>query len=418
MAKKRSRKPKEPERPAGVKSISAESGGERCLVVGIGASAGGLEAIEAFFSGVPERCNMAFVVVQHLAPRIKSVMPELLSRWTWMGVEQIVDGMPLEPGHAYVNAPGCDAAVLDGKLFLTRAEDRPGVRLPIDFFFRSLAADQGEHAVGIVLSGTGTDGTLGLGALKGAGGLVMAQDVTQARYSGMPRSAIDAGVVDFVLPVEQMAAELVKYAKHPFLRGGTSEVHGEGQLVRVFQHLRRATGHDFSHYKRNTIRRRIERRMAVHQIETLAQYVSHLREVPAEVEALFRDLLIGVTSFFRDPGVFAALESAALPALLQDREPDTPVRIWVAGCATGEEAYSIAICLLQVMERLHLHFNVQIFATDIDAEAIERARVGIYPESIVADVPQAVLERYFTKDDTATGSRNRSGRWWSSRSRA
>ena len=373
-------------------------------IVGIGASAGGLEAIEGFFGNMPPDTNISFVVIQHLAPNHKSIMPELLKKYTSMRIAVVGDGMKLEPGCIYLNPPDSNVAVMNRAFHLISPSESQTVRLPIDFFFRSLADEQGDKAICLVLSGTGTDGTLGLKAIKGAGGMTMVQDAKQAKYDGMPRSAISTGLVDFVLPVEKIPEELLKYVKHPYIKSRESDLEPRQGFIntinKIFFLIRSGTGHDFSNYKPNTIRRRIERRMAVHQIDTIEKYLRYLQQNAEEVKALDRDMLIGVTNFFRDPAAFEALEKKALPSLLEDRTPKAPLRIWTPGCATGEEAYSLAIILLEAMERLKKHFKIQIFATDIDAEAIEFARSGAYPDSIAADVSAARLKKYFIKEDS------------------
>lgn len=372
-------------------------------IVGIGASAGGLEAIEGFFANTPSDCNVAFVIIQHLSPDYKSIMGSLLEKYTKMKVMVIQDGMKIQPNCIYLNSPTKEVDILNGNLHLTEPDTTRAMRLPIDHFFRSLAADQGEKAVCIVLSGTGTDGTLGLKAIKGAGGMAMVQAEEQARYNNMPRSSIDTGLVDYILPVEKMHTELLKYVRHPYIEApdelSTADEKFESSLKKIFIQIRAVTGHDFSHYKLNTIRRRIERRMAVHQICSIADYVRYLQQNNLEVEMLFKDMLITVTNFFRDPKAFKVLEEKVIPGLLENRLPDSAIRVWVSGCATGEEAYSIAILLVEAMQKSKKHINVQIFATDIDQDAIEYARQGLYPEAIAADVSMERLSRFFVKED-------------------
>lgn len=371
-------------------------------IVGIGASAGGLAAFEAFFSGMPtdKDPGMAFVLVQHLAPDHKSILADLVRRYTRMQVFEATDGVVVQPNCTYIIPPGRDMAFLNGTLQLLEPSAPRWQRLPIDFFFRSLAQDQHERAICVVLSGTGSDGTLGLRAVKGEGGMVMAQDPEATEYDGMPRSAIATGLVDYVLPAAEMPARLVAYVSHAFgksWRASMPLLQKSGDaLKKVFVLLRAQTGHDFSQYKYNTIKRRIERRMAVHQVADLDSYVHFVQQTPAEIEALFRDLLIGVTNFFRDPEVFAELESKVVPSLFADKTPGTAVRIWVCGCSTGEEAYSIAILLQEHIERLKKNYQLQIFATDIDNRAIDQARSGRYPASIAADVTPERLARFFT----------------------
>ncbi|MDZ4143721.1 MAG: chemotaxis protein CheB [Burkholderiales bacterium] len=377
-------------------------------IVGIGASAGGLAAFEAFFKALPADdekgpgSGMAFVVVQHLAPDHKSILTELIARYTSMKVVEAENGMRVEPNCTYVIPPNHDLAFLNGALQLLEPGAPRGQRLPIDFFFRSLAEDQRARAIGIVLSGTGSDGTQGIRAIKGEGGMVMAQTSETTEYDGMPRSAIATGLVDFVLPPAEMPAQLRAYVGHAFRMGRNGEpVSGlrvDHALKKIFVLVRAQTGHDFSDYKQNTITRRVERRMAVQQIANMDDYVLYLRKTPAEVDALFRDFLIGVTQFFRDPDAFKALQEEAVVRLLSNKPSGAPIRVWVPGCSTGEEAYSIAILLQERMDALKTNFKLIVFATDLDSAAIEKARAGIYPASIAADVSAERLARFFTEE--------------------
>ena len=373
-------------------------------IIGIGASAGGLAAFGTFFSAMPTDAEpgMAFVLVQHLDPDHKSILTELIRRYTRMQVFEVVDGMVVQPNCAYIIPPNRDMALLNGSLQLLEPIAPRGQRLPINFFFRSLAQDQHERAICIVLSGTGSDGALGVRAVKGEGGMVMAQNPESTEYDGMPRSAIATGLVDYVLSPAEMPAQLIAYAAHAF--GQTVRQisllppRTEDVLKKIFILLRTQTGHDFSQYKSSTINRRVERRMAVHQIEQLDGYVRYLQQNPAEVEALFRDLLIGVTSFFRDPEAFAALETKAIPQLFVGQSPGSIIRVWSIGCSTGEEAYSLAILLQEHLEMLPHNYKVQVFATDIDSRAIETARAGIYPAGIATDISPERLARFFTAE--------------------
>ena len=373
-------------------------------IVGIGASAGGLSAFEAFFSGMPPDFDpgMAFVLVQHLAPDHKSILTELIQRYTRMQVFEVEDGMAVRPNCAYIIPPNRDMAFLNGTLQLMEPAAPRGQRLPIDFFFRSLSQDQRERAICIVLSGTGSDGTLGLRAIKGEGGMAMAQNPASAEYDGMPRSAIATGLVDYELPPAEMPSQIIAYVAHAF---GNPPRHAEAPapleenaLKKIFILLRAQTGHDFSQYKPSTIGRRIDRRMAVQQIESIDAYVKYLHQTPDEVEALFRDLLIGVTNFFRDPIAFKALEEQVISRLFDGKTADNAVRVWSAGCSTGEEAYSIAILLQERIEALKQSFKAQVFATDIDGRAIALARAGLYPASIAADISPERLARFFTPE--------------------
>ncbi len=371
-------------------------------VVGIGASAGGLEALELFFSHVPAGCDIAFVVIQHLDPTHKSIMSSLLKKYTAMEIAEIADGMRVEKNRVYLAPPNFNVAIIGNTLHHVTPEKSHGMNLPIDYFFRSLAEDQAERSIGIILSGTGSDGTLGMREIKGAGGMAMAQEEAQAKFSGMPKSAIDTGIVDFVLPAESMPGQLIRYASHPYLERakatGTKPPDFQIALQKILLLIRRKTGHDFSLYKHNTIRRGIERRMALHQMERIAEFLRYLEKNEKEIELLFKELLINVTSFFRDPEAFAELGMKAIPGLLEHKDRDAPFRIWVPGCSTGEEAYSLAILLIEVMELQKKNFALQIFASDIDSEAIEAGRSAIYPESISADVSETRLNRFFTRE--------------------
>jgi two-component system CheB/CheR fusion protein len=391
---------------------SAEKPFARFPIVGIGASAGGLAAFEAFFSGMPADTGglgkftagpgMAFVLVQHLAPDHESILAELIRRYTRMQVFEVEDGMVVRPNCAYIIPPNCDMAFLNGALQLMEPASPRGQRLPIDFFFRSLAQDQHEHAIGIVLSGTGSDGTLGVRAIKGEGGMVMVQIPASTEYDGMPRSAIATGLVDYELHPSDMPAQLIAYAAHALgalsRAAVTAAPKTENALKKIFILLRNQTGHDFSQYKPSTIHQRIERRMAVHQIGTFEGYVRFLQQTPTEVEALFRDMLIGVTNFFRDPEAFKVLEEEVIPKLFAGKPASAVIRVWSAGCSTGEEAYSLAILLAERQEAMKQSFKVQIFSTDIDSLAIATARAGLYPASVAADISRERLARFFTSD--------------------
>src|ERR1039457_12759 len=365
-------------------------------IVGIGASAGGLAAFEAFFAGMPADADpgMAFVLVQHLAPDHKSILTDLIRRYTRMQVFEVEDGMAVQPNFAYIIPPNRDMAFLHGTL-----------HLPIDFFFRSLAEDQRERAICIVLSGTGTDGTLGVRAIKGEGGMVMVQNPASTEYDGMPRSALATGLVDYELPPAEMPAQLIAYVTHAFgnppRAASLPTPKTESATKKLFVLLRAQTGHDFSQYKLGTIHRRIERRMAVNQIESMDGYVKYTQQTPGEVEALFRDLLIGVTNFFRDPEAFQALEEQVIAKLFAGDPGAAAARVWVPGCSTGEEAYSIAIRRAERQEAMKQNFAVQVFATDIDSQAIATARAGLYPASIAADISPQRLPRFFSAEPTA-----------------
>ena len=320
-----------------------------------------------------------------------------------MNVYIIEDGIKLKPNCVYVIPPNHDLALLNSKLHLTKRETPHGYYLPINSFFRSLADDQHERAICIILSGTGTDGTLGLKAIKGEGGLAIVQSPESAGYDGMPRSAIATGMVDFILQPKEMASQLLIYVDRIFhnkiLVQTVSKPKVEETMNKIFIALRNQTGHDFSNYKPNTVNRRIERRMALNQVDDLNEYLLFLKSNPSEVATLFKELLIGVTNFFRDKEAFASLNQNIIPILFKDRNPDTPVRVWVPGCSTGEEAYSIAILLQEQMEIVNQNHRIQIFATDINVETVEKARIGVYPDSIVTDVSMVRLAKYFTKEN-------------------
>jgi two-component system CheB/CheR fusion protein len=411
------RKAKQPEVTVEPVAIEARSGhdGPGFPIVGIGASAGGLAAFEAFFSGMPADTDpdMAFVLVQHLAPDHKSILSELVKRYTRMEVFQVADGMAVKPNCAYIIPPNRDMAFLNGTLQLLEPAAPRGQRLPIDFFFRSLAQDQHERAICIVFSGTGSDGTQGLRAIKGEGGMAMVQEPKSTEYDGMPRSAIATGLVDYVLPPAEMPAQLIAYAAHVFgktsLPASPPAPKVEDALKKIFLLLRAQTGHDFSQYKQSTFGRRIKRRMAVHQIERLDDYVRYLQKTPAEVESLFRDLLIGVTSFFRDTQAFGALQEQAIPRLFAGRPTGAVVRVWLPGCSTGEEAYSLAILLQERMDEMKQSFKLNVFATDIDRRAIESARTGIYPASIAGDISPERLARFFSQESDGGSYRIQKG---------
>jgi two-component system CheB/CheR fusion protein len=384
-------------------------------IVGLGASAGGLAAIEAFFSGMPADVDpgMAFVLVQHLDPDHKSLLTELIARRTRMQVLEVTDGMAVQVNCAYIIPPNRDMAFLNGTLQLLEPSAPRGHRLPIDFLFRSLAADQHERAIGVVLSGTGSDGTLGVRAIKAEGGMVMVQTPVSCEFDGMPQSALATGLVDFELLPAEMAAQLMAYVAHAFGRAAlttrvATPLRGNA-LKKIFVLLRAQTGHDFSQYKPSTIYRRIERRMAVHQIDLIDSYVKYLQLTPLEVQALFNDLLIGVTNFFRDPEAFEVLQAQVIPKLFEGKPAGSAVRVWCAGCSTGEEAYSIAILLQEQLEQRKASYKVQVFATDIDSRAIAVARTGLYPASIADDVTPERLGRFFTLEPDGSAYRVHKG---------
>lgn len=371
-------------------------------IVGIGASAGGLSAFQTFFTAMPptSEAGMAFVLVQHLAPDHTSMLAELIQRHTKMRVLQVEDGVKVQPNCVYIIPPAHDMALINGTLQLLEPAAPRGQRLPIDFFFNSLAQDQQDHAIGIILSGTGSDGSQGIKSIKEAGGMVIIQSPETAEYDGMPSSAIATGLADYILSPAEMPKQLIGYTAHTFGNLTRQEFRAASKsqniLNKIFVLLRVQSGHDFSQYKPSTIQRRIQRRMAIHQIEQIEEYLKYLQDFPAEIEALFHDLLIGVTNFFRDPEVFTALRTKVLPQLFNLKDSEKIIRIWSVGCSSGEEAYSIAILLREYMTEMSLSYTVQIFATDIDTQAIASARRGVYPASIAENVSVERLKRFFT----------------------
>jgi len=372
-------------------------------VVAIGASAGGLEALEQFLSHVPAQSGIAFVIIQHLDPTHKGIMPELLRRATPIEVHQVVDRMKVVPDHIYTIPPNKDMSILHGVLHLFEPSAPRGLRLPIDFFLRTLAEDHQERGAGVILSGMGSDGTMGLRAIKEKGGLALAQEPSSAKFDSMPRSAIDQGLVDIVAPAEELPGKIIEYFAHSLVisPGSSLEPKEQSALEKIIILLRNHSGQDFSAYKKNTIYRRIERRMSIHQIDKIASYVRFLQENPPEQGLLFKELLIGVTSFFRDPDEWKGLKEGVITALLTEHKAGNPLRAWVVGCSTGEEAYSLAIALKEAREEAKLaeRFPIQIFATDLDRDAIDKARVGSYPDNIVTDVSPERLARFFVKEE-------------------
>jgi two-component system CheB/CheR fusion protein len=375
----------------------AEGEDRSCPIVGVGASAGGLEAITEILRYLGDEPGMAIVFIQHLDPKHASMLTELLARATGMHVQQVTDSVMIEANHVYVIAPNTCIGVRKGFLFIEPRQPATP-HMPIDHFFRSLAEDQGGKAIGVVLSGTASDGTLGLKAIKEAGGITFAQDPESAKYDGMPRSAIVAGCVDQILSSEAIAQELIRLCQHPYVnrpRPPEEVPLNEKGFDDILNILRTAKGVDFNHYKPGTVRRRVMRRMAIHRLETPAQYAAYLKNKRDEVDLLFNDILINVTSFFREPATFTALTTHVLPALIKKRSHEDAVRVWVPGCATGEEAYSVAICVLEYMRQTGVEIAVQLFGTDLSDGALEQARAGIYPQSIEADVSPERLRRFF-----------------------
>jgi two-component system CheB/CheR fusion protein len=369
-------------------------------IVGVGASAGGLEAFTQMLRALPNDTGMAFVLVQHLSPDRPSMLSDILSRVTSLPVAEVRDQQKVEPDRVYVIPPDRDMVIAKGVLQLIPRETQ-GQHRPIDHFFHSLAVDQGHRAIGVVLSGTASDGTLGLREIKAAGGITFAQDDT-AQQRGMPTSAIAAGCVDLVLAPHAIAEELARVARHPYVvpvLASPPVPVADGAVAAILQVLHRETGVDFLRYKANTLHRRISRRMLLHRIDGLVDYARYLEENPAEAQALYQDILINVTSFFRNPEQFEALESRFLPRLLEGRSPNDPLRAWVVGCSTGEEAYSLAITISETLESAGRDDYFQVFATDLNAAGIEKARAGIYPKSIDRDVSHQRLQRFFAEED-------------------
>ncbi len=369
-------------------------------IVGIGCSAGGLDALNQFFSNIPKDNGMAFVVIQHLDPTHVGMMPELLQRTTSMKVYQATDNVKIKPNCVYVIPPNKSLSLLNGALHLFAPVETRGLRLPVDIFFRSMADDRQEKSIGIILSGMGSDGSLGLKAIKEKNGIVLVQTPASAQFDGMPRSATETVIADIIAPAEELPAKLLALLK--FLPTGVKKFEIDNKslsnLDKIIILIREQSGHDFSFYKKSTLFRRIERRKGVHQIDKLYNYVRFCQENPKEIEILFKELLIGVTSFFRDQGLWDKLKEQVLPDMCNKLPDGTILRAWVTACSTGEEAYSLAITFKEAIERANIHKNIslQIFATDIDQDAIDKARKGVYGQNIAADVTSEQLSRFFT----------------------
>ena len=372
-------------------------------VVGIGASAGGLEALEQFLVNVPENSGMAYIVIQHLDPTQKGMLPELLQRVSKMQVFQVKDHTVVKPNCVYVIPPNKSMSILKRVLYLFDPLEIRGLRLPIDYFLRSLAVDQKEQSVGVILSGMGSDGSIGLHAIKENNGIVMVQTPGTAKFDSMPRNAIDSVMADIIAPVNELPAMLIDLIKQTPSISSEADINNKEKnaLEKIIILLRNHTGNDFSLYKKNTLYRRIERRMGIHKIDKIISYVHFLQENQFEVDILFKELLIGVTNFFRDAPVWEKLKELVLPGILANLKERTTIRAWVPGCSTGEEAYSLAIVIKEVIEKVNPHggITLQIFATDLDNEAIETARKGLFPANIVGDVSTTRLSRFFVKTD-------------------
>src|SRR5579864_3943840 len=370
-------------------------------IVGVGASAGGLEAFRSLLQALPAKTGMAFVLVQHLDPEHESLLTRLLSNATRMPVTEVVEGVTVEPDHVYVIPPNKALGIHDGVLHLLVRKRQDPKHMPVDSFFHALAENEGSRAIGVILSGVASDGTLGLTAIKAAGGITFAQDSNSAKYDGMPRSAIAAGCVDFVLSPEGIARELKRIGLHPYLGRPDRPPAGNRDdiLGKIIALLRNACGIDFTYYKRSTINRRIARRMVLHKASSLRQYLKQLHESRAEIASLSEDILIHVTGFFREPDTFRALKETILPRILRNKDSGEPLRIWVAGCSTGEEVYSIAITVLEYLRDQAASVPVQIFATDVSDTALEKARVGIFSESGMSNVSRERMRQFFVRAD-------------------
>ncbi len=386
-----------------LKEKSSQSDNGLFPIVGIGASAGGLEAIEQFLANVPENSGMAYIVVQHLDPTHKGMLPELLQRISKMQVSQVKDRTVVRPNCIYVIPPNKTMSIQKGVLHLHKPAEARGQRLPIDFFLYSLAEDRKELAIGLILSGMGSDGSLGVRSIKEKNGIAMVQEPGSAKFDSMPRNAIDSVPVDIVAPPNELPQRLKEFLKHiPVLRTDPDiDVKDKSSLEKIINLLSTYTGNDFSLYKKNTVYRRIERRMTVHKISKIASYVLFLKENPKEIEILFKELLIGVTNFFRDAELWENLKETILPEIITKLEPGSILRAWVPGCSTGEEAYSLAIVFKEALAKINPHggFSLQIFATDLDNEAIDIARKGIFPASIAEHVSPERLKQFFLKTD-------------------
>ncbi len=393
-------------RPPPVEHIVSELAGAHLPgafpVVGLGASAGGLDAFQKFFDATPPKSGMAYVLIQHLDPTHASMMQELLASHTQMRVVEASDGMPLEPDHVYLIPPGAYLALQDGALRLSKPRERHGARLPFDFFLRSLAAECGARAICVILSGTGADGSLGLKGVGEQGGLVIVQDPNESAHDGMPRSAIDTGCVDLILPVAKVSDAITDFCRQAYVKDNsnvpTPRCAAENDLAEIIAVLGATTSHDFSLYKRGTLQRRVERRMAMAGSDNSAGYLQVLRDDAKERETLAKDLLINVTHFFRDAPAFDLLAEKAVPELVREHPQGQPLRIWVPGCSTGEEAYSIAMLFLDEIAAAKHNIKLQVFASDIDPDCIAFARNGVYPEQIQADVTPERIARFFVKE--------------------
>jgi len=390
-------------KPAKAPGLPAGGPTHDATIVAIGASAGGIEALTDLLNYLPADTGMAFVLVQHLDPKHHSILTELLGRKTAMKVTEVTEGLQVKANQVYVIPPNATMSISDHTLHLGPREESRGAHMSIDHFMRSLAEQKGNRAIGVILSGSGSDGTLGMAEIQAHGGVTLAQDEASAKYDGMPRNAVMAGCVDYVLPPKGIAKELERIARHPYLArnvlsgaGEDAPVMGKG-LNNIFQVLRRATGVDFTHYRQTTILRRIQRRMVVHKIAHIEKYAQFVQSHPAEIKALYRDLLINVTSFFRGPRVFEAVKSTVFPAVEKNLSREGGIRVWTPGCASGEETYSMAMALFEFLGEKASQVPIQFFGTDVSESSVAKARNGFYPENIQGDVSPERLHRFFTK---------------------
>ncbi|MHB1459126.1 MAG: chemotaxis protein CheB [Armatimonadota bacterium] len=373
-------------------------------IVAIGGSAGGFEAFERFFAGIPPDTGIAFVVIQHLDPTHDSLLSELLQRSTDIPVIEAKDQMPVSPDTIYVIPHNTSLSIHDGCLQISKLSSPRGVRMPIDLFFESLATEKGSKSIGVIVSGMGTDGTLGLKAIKEVSGVIMVQDPNTAKFDGMPRSAINTGQVDFIAPIDDLSKKLTAYVTHSsglYGKEDDAETIHKGELQRILRLIRNRTKHDFTFYKKSTLYRRIAKRTSLLQVGGISEYAEYMETHPEEIDILFKEFLIGVTRFFRDSEAFDYLGNTVLPELINLLPADSAIRIWVPGCSTGEEAYSLAIIIREVIDKLRPNegLRIQVFATDIDDHAINIARKGIYPTNIAVDVPPERLKQFFTETD-------------------
>jgi two-component system CheB/CheR fusion protein len=403
MKAKRKKKAKSPGKGGQEDATLRTNSRAQFLVATIGASAGGIEAFTEFLRHLPADTGISYVLIQHLDPKHHSILTELLSKESKMPVREVTNGIRLEPDNVYVIPPNTSMTMADQSLRLKPREDGPGRYMPIDHFMRSVAEQVGNRAVGVILSGSGSDGTLGLAEIQGQGGVTFAQEISTAKYDGMPNSAIVAGFVDYVMPPKRIAMEMARLSRHPYIvpAVGKKDVTAanENGLHSIFQLLRRTIGVDFTHYRQTTILRRIQRRMVVHKLDKLDEYVKYVQTNPPEIKALYQDMLINVTSFFRNQAVFDAMRTEVFAKIVKSRRPDEAIRIWTPGCASGEETYSVAITLLEFLGDKASQTPIQLFGTDVSETTINRARAGNYTENIQGDVSPERLRKYFTRTE-------------------